>query len=114
MPSTISGTGTAYFGRRELRADGSYVTTEFITLFYIPLVPLRSRRVREVGPGSHAGGGFEHRHSQQYIVRPMPMNWWQVLNVYLGLIGVLVALPCAFAIPHVLATVITEETHWDN
>ena len=49
MPSLLNGTGTAYYGRYRERPDGSYVTTEFFVLFYFPLFPLRSWRVKPVG-----------------------------------------------------------------
>jgi hypothetical protein len=35
-----------FYGQRDFRSDGSYITTEWFTLFYIPLVPFRSFRVK--------------------------------------------------------------------
>lgn len=46
MPRSVWGTGTAFYGRRDFRGDTSYVTTEFISLFGIAIVPIRSLRVR--------------------------------------------------------------------
>jgi hypothetical protein len=43
------GTGTLYYGKRDFHTDGSYLTTEFIALFWIALIPVRSFRVKYVG-----------------------------------------------------------------
>jgi hypothetical protein len=45
MPSNVNGFGTKYYGQRDFRADGSYVTTNFFCLAFLPLVPLHSVRV---------------------------------------------------------------------
>ena len=49
MAYTLNGIGTAFYGKRDFCADGTYITTEWITVLYIPLVPLRSMRVRYQG-----------------------------------------------------------------
>ncbi|MCC6822254.1 MAG: hypothetical protein IT579_16105 [Verrucomicrobia subdivision 3 bacterium] len=41
------GMGSIFLGRAELRADGSYVTIEWFTLFYIPVFPVCRYRVTE-------------------------------------------------------------------
>lgn len=43
------GTGTLYYGKRDFHANGSYLTTEFLTLFWIALFPIRTLRVKYVG-----------------------------------------------------------------
>jgi len=48
MPTSNFGTGTLYYGKRDFWPDGSYVTTEFVALLWIALVPLRSLRVKRV------------------------------------------------------------------
>jgi hypothetical protein len=32
MPSNVNGFGTKYYGQRDFRADGSYITTNFFCL----------------------------------------------------------------------------------
>ena len=44
MPYMFRGIGTAFVGQRDFRADGSYLTTEWITCI-IPVIPIRSLRV---------------------------------------------------------------------
>src|SRR5262245_20240386 len=52
MPYTLNGIGTRFYGKRDLRPDGSYITTEWVTFAYVPLVPFRSFRVSYLGPGA--------------------------------------------------------------
>jgi hypothetical protein len=46
MPSSIQGFGTGLVGRRDFWPDGSYVTTEWIVAMFVPLIPLRSLRIK--------------------------------------------------------------------
>ena len=45
MPSNVNGFGTKYYGQRDFRADGSYLTTKFFCLAFLPIIPLHSVRV---------------------------------------------------------------------
>lgn len=50
--SSINGTGTKAYGKRDFRTDGSFITTKWITFLWIPLIPLRSMRVKPLNqPG---------------------------------------------------------------
>ena len=42
MPSTFNGTGTKYYGQREHDRGGMYITTKWIVLLGLPLIPLSS------------------------------------------------------------------------
>lgn len=55
MPTLISGFGTAYVGKRDIAPDGSHVTTEWVMLFYLPVIPIRSF------------GGWSTGQSQRYV-----------------------------------------------
>jgi hypothetical protein len=46
MPTSYSGIGTIYYGADDRQADGSFVTTEWLIVFFFPIVPLRSYHVR--------------------------------------------------------------------
>lgn len=106
MPSTINGVGTAYYGNRDRSPDGSYVTTLFFALLYVPLLPLRSFRVLPVGEHT----GVRNRYfptpfmvgNQHYKVERVPMNWGQVLNVYMGAaLGVFLVWVSIFALSYI-------------
>ena len=45
MPSSVNGFGTKYYGQRDFRPDGSYVTTNFFCLAFFPVFPIHSVRV---------------------------------------------------------------------
>ena len=45
MPSSVNGFGTKYYGQRDFRPDGSYITTNFFCLAFVPVIPLHSVRV---------------------------------------------------------------------
>ena len=47
----LNGCGTMFYDQRDFRAGGTYITTEWVTAVYLPLIPLRSFRVRYRGPG---------------------------------------------------------------
>jgi len=94
MPRTINGIGTRYYGRRDQEADGSYITTEWITLLYLPLIPFRSFRVLPMGEGKNY---ILHR-SQRYQVARVPLSWKQVLRTYLIAGAIILALFSLFAL----------------
>lgn len=78
MPFTYNGCGTKYYGKRDQGPDGSYVTTEWVTLVYLPLIPLRSFRVCPTGKGTNA----ILFNSQQFVAQKVPLNKRQVRNAY--------------------------------
>ena len=88
MPTLIQGFGTFYCGERDYRADGSYVTTEWIVFALVPLVPLKSLRVSEnVGIGRTLEDQRESKppfyQKQTYlIIERTGLNVSQVLRVY--------------------------------
>lgn len=86
MPYTLNGIGTKYYGRREAGPDGSYVTTEWIVLIYLPLIPIGSFRVCPTGKSTNA----IVYNSQQFMVKRVPFNWPQIRNIY-GVTGAIAA-----------------------
>jgi hypothetical protein len=79
MPMTFNGCGTSYYGKRYPAEDGSYVTTLWVTALWVPLLPLRSYRVRPMGKGTTA----VVYNSRSYQTLRVPICWPQVRNVYL-------------------------------
>jgi magnesium-transporting ATPase (P-type) len=81
MPTSFQGIGTTFYGQRDYQPDGSYITTEFIIFGGIPLMPLKSVRVRYGGatgivfPVAHS----EERYAVLATTRP---NIKQVLSIY--------------------------------
>jgi hypothetical protein len=99
MPSLINGFGTAYYGRRKERADGSYATTEFFVVLYFPLIPLRSWRVRPLGEPieSYSRQWFESHESssQDYAVSREPLDSVQAVAVSIAALCKVLAVAAA-------------------
>lgn len=78
MPYTFNGCGTTFYGKRDIGPDGSYVCTEWITLVWVPLIPLRSFRVLPTKDGTN----LIVWHSQSYQTMKVPLSWPQIRNIY--------------------------------
>jgi hypothetical protein len=81
MAQTFNGIGTTFYGEREFRADGSYLTTEWIVFFYVPLIPIRSLRARYEGPAEHRS--YFMGSSDSYTIYEKCFPYWkQVIYTY--------------------------------
>lgn len=78
MSFTLNGIGTTLYGKRDFWPDGSYVTTEWFVVSWIPVFPIRSQRVLPTDSNNY--GVYA---SQSYLVygRTKP-NGTQVLSIY--------------------------------
>lgn len=86
---SFNGFGTAIYGKRDFWPDNSFLTTKWIVLFWIPLVPLRSMRLRRVRPGRSA---LPVRWASRYhILSRTSPDARQVLYVY-GFVASLIVL----------------------
>jgi hypothetical protein len=81
MPTSLHGIRTAYYGKRNYRRDGSYITTEFVIFVGIPIVPLKSLRVRY---GGAKGIIFPIVHSEESytVLATARPDIKQVLSIY--------------------------------
>ncbi len=80
MPFTINGIGTRLYGARGFLPNGSYITTEWLVFFYLPVVPLRSQRIL---PSTAGGKHYALYSSSSYsVLEKTGLNWHQVLLVY--------------------------------
>jgi hypothetical protein len=96
-PGTINGIGTTYMGRRERRHDGSCVTTEFFVVYFFPVFPLRSWRVR-FQSAAQSRGWFNWSDTAFYDqVEAVPLNMLQVANVYIGSAALVALLAYGFS-----------------
>ena len=81
------GCGDVFYGERDHWPDGSYITTRWLALLYVPLVPLESLRVREVGFAKTEYYGPIVTTSQNYqIYTAGEPHKLQVFFVYLFLV----------------------------
>ncbi|MBZ5604658.1 MAG: hypothetical protein LAO79_20360 [Acidobacteriia bacterium] len=81
----IHGIGTMVYGERDYWPDGSFVTTEWFVLAWIPIIPICSKRIsyRQDNPYANfdAGGGY-------YVYETLGVDRRQALFVYLWFWGV--------------------------
>jgi hypothetical protein len=97
---SFMGFGTSIYGKRDFHSDGSYTTTKWITLLWIPVLPLASLRV---GKKPDAAGTAKLRFTKHYtthfsrwtteywVYSDEPVNKKQVLFVYAYVLLVCVA-----------------------
>ena len=45
MAFSVNGVGTTFYGLALIEPDGSYIVTEWVVFFFIPLIPLGSKRI---------------------------------------------------------------------
>ena len=78
---SFNGFGTTIYGKRDFLDDGSYVTTKWAVLFWVPILPLSSMRVREIGGEGNSSllPGWSGTYEVYPKVRPVVQ---QVLYVY--------------------------------
>jgi hypothetical protein len=101
MPFTINMIGTNYCGRTESHPDGSYITTEWITVV-VPIIPLKSLRLRPM-EGSGSRERYEvlevlsavHQKQKSYVYKLVAglLFAWAVAAVVLTLALVLDSIP---------------------
>ena len=78
MGFLFHGIGTLEYGERDYWPGGSFVTTQFFVLVFIPLFPLMSMRISYTRPSDHSTydpAGF-------FIYKPLPLDRRQVVSVY--------------------------------
>ena len=96
MPTSFQGIGATFCGQRDYQPDGSYITTEFIIFAGIPIMPLKSVRVRY---GGATGIVFPVVHSEERyaVLATTRPNIKQVLSVY-GFIAFMICWVSAFVL----------------
>jgi hypothetical protein len=77
MALLIQGIGTAFVGQRDFLPDGSYISTEWVVILCLPIIPLRSMRLRNTGY-SYRVFYWEER----YVARRTRIRLKQVLCTY--------------------------------
>ena len=81
MAYTLNGMGTAFYGQRDFQTNGTFITTEWIAIFYLPLIPIRSLRVKYQGQSKHKWYFFGYASDYTVYTKSRP-NWKQVLSTY--------------------------------
>ena len=92
----------ALYGKRDFERDGSYVTTEWISLAWLPFIPFRSLRVMDGMDRSASlldrtlGRVIEVFLWEGDLIKEVPLSFGQVVSTYVFVIGFIVILTRAF------------------
>jgi len=73
--STENGIGTFYYGNDDPRRDGSQVATLYFVVFYLPVIPLGTHRIRK---SAITGGSMDIQR-----LEALPLRWGQIGLTYL-------------------------------
>lgn len=79
MANTFNGIGTTFYGQCAFEQDGSYITTKWFVLGYLPCVPLGSLRVQQL---ESEGIPFLSRSTGYSVIEKLPIHWPQVLRTW--------------------------------
>jgi hypothetical protein len=89
MAYSLWGFGTGFRSDTPLLPDGTFITTKWITLFYVPIIPLRSYRVKYLGSSSEFHfTGFSST-SQYHIMQKIPWDARKVTKFWLYIIAII-------------------------
>jgi hypothetical protein len=78
MAETWNGFGTKFYGSKDQYPDGSFITTEWIVILLIPVIPIGSMRV------FYKGTSYEFRRttSRYLVIQKLSLDWRQVFSTY--------------------------------
>lgn len=85
--STFNGIGTKLYGSTDFESDGSYVTTKWFVIVYLPIFPLESLRVIKEGSTT-----LILYNSIQYRSLQVPMHKKQIIKTYCWAYGIVAAI----------------------
>jgi hypothetical protein len=83
--TSFSGCGSAFCGATDRQDDGTFITTQWLRFFFIPLVPIQSYRVSYGGRSSSFQGVVITETKQYHIKQHLKLNMVHVSKTY-GLI----------------------------
>ncbi len=82
--STLNGCGTKFLGEYDNYEDGSYITIEYVVLFFIPIYPIAAYRIFHE---EETGNPYSIPYSKiktTYELKKVPLEWkyaWEILRV---------------------------------
>ena len=90
MAYSMWGFGTGFRSNTPLLPDGTFITTKWITFFYIPVIPLSSYRVKYLGSSSEFHfTGFSST-SKYQIIQKIPWDTRKVVKFWLYILAAVV------------------------
>jgi len=81
--STWNGLGSKFYGSKDQNFDGSFVTTEWFVLLYLPVIPLKTVRVSFAGTTN----SWRKTTDRYQIIQKLSLDWQQIFSTYFISIG---------------------------
>jgi hypothetical protein len=78
MAFVFHGIGTMVYGKRDYWPDGSFVTTEWFVVAYVPIFPIVSKRISYTRNSDYA----IYDPSGYFVYETLPLDGGQVASVY--------------------------------
>ena len=79
MANSFNGIGSTFYGQSRFEQDGSFVTTKWFIIGFVPIIPLASARVNYLGT---SGVPFFSRTSNFEVLEELPIDGLQVLKTW--------------------------------
>lgn len=73
--SSINGFGTTFYGECDYQSDGSYISTYWLILAFVPIIPLYSARIFSKETTTFST-------MRQYQYEKIPIYWQQVFRIW--------------------------------
>jgi hypothetical protein len=86
--NSVNGFGTQLYFKGGQQADGSFVTTKFLVLAYLPLIPLASFRVSDL----RSAAGARTSSQTATVAQPVRLDLFQAVLGVAVLVATLAAL----------------------
>ncbi|MCK5171293.1 MAG: hypothetical protein KAQ75_15555 [Bacteroidales bacterium] len=91
-PRSFSGCGTKLYFASKKSDDGSFVSTQWFTIFFIPIFPIQSYRILIGGETTQFSGVYISSTTNFYVIENLRIEWVHVLKAYLFVISFIVIL----------------------
>lgn len=82
MAGSINGIGTTYYGQCDFDRDGSFITTKWVIMAFVPIVPTSSIRVQFADSGFFSGTTYD-------VIEEVPLHGVQVMKTWAYVIGMI-------------------------
>lgn len=82
-PKVYAGCGTKFYGAADKREDGSFVTTQWFCLLYLPLIPIQSYRVVRGDSSTQFMGASITSTTEFVVVESLKIHTKQVIQPYI-------------------------------
>ena len=81
-PNVYVGCGTIFYGATKRDSDGSFITTQWFVLLYLPVIPIQSYRVIYLGSDTSFQGAIITSTTNYSIIENLRINVKQVIQAY--------------------------------